>query len=415
MRSYPVDWYHQVPGPVKEIIERLQYAGKKAWIVGGAVRDLFLNQTPKDFDIVSDASPDEIEALFPKTLAVGKQFGIMMVITELGPVEVAQFRSDAEYRDGRHPEAVALNVDPSFDAARRDFTVNALYFDPVTSVVVDFVGGIEDIHNRVIRCVGEPVKRFEEDALRMLRAIRFFAQLAHTGFIIERATIDGIQICASRIRQVSRERITQEFSKILASESPAPAIALLRSTGLWAQIFKFPYPGDEAILTFQKARDLYRSEQQNTQLFPLFLYIASQASEAEPDPTEFVLSSAEKNAIANLPRSVMELERLDSGTLADKKIALSNKLFHLAWAILSAQETCPEWVKNLAAERKILLEKGTLSPPMLLNGEDIKALGISEGPKIKGILQTVRRKQLEETISTKEEALDLANRLKSTS
>src|SRR6218665_1336476 len=155
MRSYDVEWYHHLPSHVKEILDRLQGAGRKAFVVGGAVRDLWLGRKPKDFDIVSEATPEEIEKLFPKTLDVGRAFGIMIVVTGDGPVEVARFRADGAYTDGRHPDEIRFS-DPDEDAQRRDFTINGLFYDHATGKVLDYVGGVEDLKAKRIRAVGDP-------------------------------------------------------------------------------------------------------------------------------------------------------------------------------------------------------------------------------------------------------------------
>ena len=159
MRTFGVDWYHHLPPHVKGILGTLHGAGHEAYLVGGAVRDLWLGLGPKDFDLASSATPEEVEQLFTRTESVGRQFGIMIVIAEEGAVEVARFRADAEYKDGRHPEAITFSS-PEEDAKRRDFTLNALFYDGAKKQVIDYVGGVEDIEARLIRCVGDPRKRF---------------------------------------------------------------------------------------------------------------------------------------------------------------------------------------------------------------------------------------------------------------
>jgi len=176
MVSYDVEWYHHLPSHVKEILGRLESNGHKAYVVGGSVRDLWLGTKPKDFDLVSDASPEQIEALFPKTLDVGRSFGIMIVVCPEGPVEIARFRTDGAYTDGRHPNEVTF-TNPEEDARRRDFTINALFYELGTEKVIDYVGGVDDLRAQKIRTVGEARERFAEDSLRMLRAVRFCAQL----------------------------------------------------------------------------------------------------------------------------------------------------------------------------------------------------------------------------------------------
>src|ERR1051326_636893 len=174
----------------KTVIAKLRAAGHKAYLVGGCVRDLLLGSKPKDFDISTDARPDRIMSLFPNSGRVGAQFGVVLVRDAFSQVEVATFRSDQEYADGRRPSGVHFESDPRADVLRRDFTINGLMLDPDTGLVLDFVGGRGDLESRIVRAIGDPDMRFEEDHLRLLRAIRFAARLA---FEIETATFAAIR------------------------------------------------------------------------------------------------------------------------------------------------------------------------------------------------------------------------------
>ncbi len=223
-----------LPAAPLNILRVLREAGHEAFFVGGCVRDLLLGRAPKDWDIATDALPDRIESLFPKTLAIGKAFGIIAVVPDQGePVEVATYRADSPYADGRHPGAVAF-TNAREDALRRDFTINALFLDPSTGEIRDFVHGREDLDARRIRAIGDPAVRFAEDHLRMLRAIRFAATL---GFAIEPATFAAIQRLAPNIRRISAERIRDELFRLL-TESPkaGQALQLLRDSGLLKEI-----------------------------------------------------------------------------------------------------------------------------------------------------------------------------------
>ncbi|MEK7766953.1 MAG: CCA tRNA nucleotidyltransferase, partial [bacterium] len=185
------------------IVRRLQEAGRVAYFAGGCVRDELLGRTPKDYDVATDATPEAVMALFPKTAPVGVQFGVVRVVTDAGDVEVATFRSDGPYRDGRHPETVVF-TDAEHDASRRDFTVNAMFFDPVTGRLLDYCGGQDDLARKVIRAVGDPRARFEEDRLRVLRAVRFAAGL---GFEMDAGTASAVREFAPRLAEVAWERI----------------------------------------------------------------------------------------------------------------------------------------------------------------------------------------------------------------
>ncbi|HXY02324.1 MAG TPA: CCA tRNA nucleotidyltransferase, partial [Terriglobales bacterium] len=199
-----------------EIVENLRESGHQAYLVGGCVRDLLLGREPADFDVATDATPEQVMRIFPETYAVGAQFGVVLVPgfgednSQL--VEVATLRSDIGYSDGRHPDQVQFTKDPKEDVRRRDFTINGLLLDPVTDQVLDFVGGREDIEAKVIRSIGNPEQRFAEDKLRMLRAVRFAARFSYT---IEPATFAAIRKLAPQSLQVSRERIRDELTRIL--------------------------------------------------------------------------------------------------------------------------------------------------------------------------------------------------------
>src|SRR5271154_6167446 len=189
-----------------EIARQLRSRSFQAWLVGGCVRDLVLGREPKDYDIATDARPDQLLQLFPRAQLVGVQFGVVLV----EGVEVATFRSDHSYQDGRHPAEVKFETDPSQDVLRRDFTINALLLDPanLNGAVIDFVGGLADIQAGIIRAIGDPEQRFEEDHLRMLRAVRFAARF---GFEIEAGTLAAIQKLHQRILRISPERIRDEL------------------------------------------------------------------------------------------------------------------------------------------------------------------------------------------------------------
>lgn len=211
------------------VVRRLTEAGFTALWAGGCVRDLLMGREPKDFDVATSAVPDQVERLFPGAMTVGKSFGVVRVRIQGLEYEVATFRKDQAYRDGRHPEGVVF-TDEQTDALRRDFTVNALFLDPLTGAVRDYVGGQADLAARLIRAVGSPDDRFAEDHLRMLRAVRFAATL---DFKLDPATAEAIRRHAPQIEKVSTERIQQELTRILL-EAPQPgaAIELLQAVGL---------------------------------------------------------------------------------------------------------------------------------------------------------------------------------------
>lgn len=217
----------------REIVERLRTAGHQALWAGGCVRDHLLGRPGKDIDIATSARPDEIESLFEKTVPIGKAFGVIGVMLQDTFYEVATFREEGDYNDGRRPDSVAF-TDAAIDAQRRDFTINALFYDPLTDQVLDYVGGKADLAAGVIRAVGDPAQRFAEDHLRMLRAIRFAGLL---DFEIEPATWDAIVANAPSIQRISAERIRDELTRMWTeSQRPGRALDLLHQSGLLAHV-----------------------------------------------------------------------------------------------------------------------------------------------------------------------------------
>jgi len=215
-------------GIAADIVRRLHRAGFSAFWVGGCVRDFLLGREPGDYDIATSARPEQIEELFKRTVAVGKKFGVMVVLEGGHQFQVAAFRAEADYQDGRHPDRVTF-ADAKADAQRRDFTVNGLFYDPVTEKIHDWVGGEKDLRAKIIRTIGSPGERFAEDHLRLLRAVRFAAQL---GFEIELQTFAAIQRLAPKIELISAERIRDELIKLFQPPHAARGLVLLLKSGL---------------------------------------------------------------------------------------------------------------------------------------------------------------------------------------
>jgi len=224
-----------------KILERLREHAHSAYLVGGCVRDLLLGVLPQDYDIATDAHPEEVMDLFPETIPVGAQFGVVLVVShDVAPehgkpiqVEVATYRSDVGYSDGRHPDAVRYSKTPQADVQRRDFTINGLLLDPNKNEVLDYVGGRSDLERRIIRTIGDPRQRFHEDKLRMMRAVRFAARL---GYAIEPHTMGAIRDLARDIHQVSRERIRDELDKMLTEGHARRCFELLDVSGLLIEV-----------------------------------------------------------------------------------------------------------------------------------------------------------------------------------
>ena len=215
------------------ICETLRRHGHEALLVGGCVRDLLLKREPADFDVTTDATPERVLQLFPDGIGVGAQFGVVLVLRDAAKVEVATFRSDVGYSDGRHPDRVLYSKTPQEDVARRDFTINGLLMRHDTGEVLDYVGGQDDLHAKLVRAIGDPQRRFTEDKLRMLRAIRFAARFAYA---IESTTFAAIQEHASEIHVVSPERIREELTKLLTEGAARRGFELLEDSGLLQQL-----------------------------------------------------------------------------------------------------------------------------------------------------------------------------------
>jgi poly(A) polymerase len=213
--------------------QRIREKGYQAFLVGGCVRDLLLGREPADFDVATDADPNAVLSLFPQSLAVGAQFGVILVMEGDAKVEVATFRSDVGYSDGRHPDRVVYALTPQEDVQRRDFTINGLLMEPESGEILDYVGGQSDLKAGVIRAIGEASRRFEEDKLRMMRAVRFAARF---GYSIEGQTFAAIREHAASIRQVSAERIRDELTKLLTEGAARSGFELLDGAGLLQEV-----------------------------------------------------------------------------------------------------------------------------------------------------------------------------------
>ncbi len=239
-----------------DALKKIRDAGFTAYFAGGAVRDKLLGRVPKDYDIATSALPEQVEALFPKTVAVGKAFGVIMVVQHGMEIEVATFREDAGYQDGRRPDSVHF-CGAEEDAKRRDFTVNGMFWDPLADEIIDYIGGREDLEKKVIRAIGEPDRRFGEDHLRMLRAVRF----AHTlGFAIDPATREAVRAHAPDLAKISIERIENEFSRILTEgHKPGDALRELVELGLMQHIIPeiLPMIGQEQPPEFHPEGDVF--------------------------------------------------------------------------------------------------------------------------------------------------------------
>ncbi len=393
-----------------DVVRQLRTAGFEAYWAGGCVRDELLGRRPKDYDVATSAAPPQIRALFGnrRTLPLGAAFG---VITVLGPrpagmIEVATFRQDAEYSDGRHPDRVTFSSARE-DAARRDFTINGMFFDPIDRKVIDFVGGQEDLRKGLIRAIGAPRMRFGEDKLRMLRAVRFAAAL---GFAVDAETAAAVREMAGQITVVSPERIAMEMRRVLTESGRVPGVRLLVELGLAAAVLPEIVPGDEASQArAEHALGVLGRLQRPS--FPLAL-AALLAEQAEAATTREVglrwkLSNQETDEAAWL---VGHRDAL-SGARGLRWSKLQPVLVH-PWAeclVALHEARSPHGPDEAAYCRQRLAQpRETLDPPPLVTGDDLRGHGLQPGPKFKKILQAVRDAQLDGEIRTQEEAIKLA-------
>jgi poly(A) polymerase len=393
-----------------EVVQRLRHAGFESYLAGGCVRDQVMGKVPKDYDVATAATPPQIRKLFGqrRTLAIGAAFG---VITVLGPkpagmVEVATFRRDAESSDGRHPDHVDFSS-PQEDAARRDFTINGLFYDPLDERVIDFVGGQADLDARLIRAIGAPRDRLGEDKLRMLRAVRFAATM---DFALEADTRAALDEMAAQIVVVSPERIAMEMRRMLVEPRREVAVRLLVETGLAAAILPEIVPHDEAMRQqLQAALDVLR--RLRAPGFPLAL-AALLDRLVEPAAAAEI---GRRWRLAN-----KEIERV--AWLLEQRDALIGA-GGMAWSRLQPL-VIADGIDDLLALHEIVAVDGpaeaahvrallsqpreVLDPPPLLTGDDLLAQGMPAGPRFKDLLQRLRAAQLDGAIHSRGQALELA-------
>ena len=383
-----------------EVVATLRRAGHEAFLVGGCVRDRLLGRVPREFDIATSARPPEVMALFKKTLAVGAQFGVVVVVTRHAQYDVATFRADAVYTDGRRPDGVAF-VSAREDVLRRDFTINGLLEDPGTGELCDFVGGRDDLAARVIRTIGDPQDRFSEDHLRMLRAVRFAVTL---GFDIEGGTALGILGMAPLVAKVSGERVRQELARIVSEGDPARGFTLLSVTGILATVL--PEVDESRARTAAAVLQI---------LGPCQLAVALAAMLGSEAPVPEV---SERLKLTTDERSLLGWLLAAEGAFASVPEALAARIrfirdprwptaaaLHRARRLALGEPTAT--VDELMALRAELGPE-RLAPPRLLDGNDLKRLGLRPGPHYKRILDAVEDAQLEGRIATVEEAERLA-------
>jgi poly(A) polymerase len=430
-----------------DVVKRLRDAGHQAFWAGGCVRDYLLGLSPKDYDVATDARPEQVRAIFRRTVAVGMSFGVVQVIgprTAGGPlrVEVATFRSDGVYSDGRHPDNVVF-ASAREDALRRDFTINGMFYDPVDERVIDYVGGREDLQARRLRAIGDPTARFREDKLRLLRAIRFAARFDLT---LDTATAAAIGPLALQIREISAERIAEELRKLLVDRHRARGMHLMDATLLVQSILPEllemkglpqgpPHaPTGDLWEHVLKVLELLGDEPSFPLAFAALMHDVGKRRTVGRTPDRYTFYSHEEVSRrmaseigARLKLSNAERERIEwlvkkHQFLCDARQMRPSKLkmmlvhpgirellqLHRADALASARSTDHvEYCEQLLQE----WTEADLNPEPFISGHDLRRMGLEPGPKYKEILDKVREAQLDGTITSRSQALELVKRL----
>jgi poly(A) polymerase len=392
-----------------KIVKKLKKAGFNALFAGGCVRDMLLRKNPNDYDVATSARPEEVTKLFRRTIKVGAKFGVVIVLIGSEQVEVATFRVEGGYSDGRHPSYIDF-ADSRKDARRRDFTVNAMFYDPLEEKVVDYVHGREDLEKGIIKTVGEPNQRFGEDYLRMLRAVRFSVQL---DFRIEENTRKAICEKADNISVISGERIAAELERILACPGRAKGVRQLLNTGLGQRIFP-GFEGEKAMFGAKVLDTLTCTPDMGLGLACMFAGFSTDF--AVKSCKALKLSTARSRKLQHLLEKRGQLLKPDV-SLAELKLAAGDEYFEDLLALQTAiQKAGGESTSPLEKlKQRIAKLRGTeLRPEPLLNGYELMELGVEEGRKIGELQSEMYTAQLNEEITTKKEAAEwIKNKLKS--
>jgi poly(A) polymerase len=419
-----------------KIVRRLRDGGHEAVFAGGCVRDRLLGIPPKDYDIATSATPDEVELLFEKTVAVGRRFGILIVPLDGDDFQVATFRTDGAYLDGRHPESVQFTSSVE-DAARRDFTINALFEDPIADAVIDHHHGRADIEAGIVRAVGDPEARFAEDRLRMIRAVRFAARF---GFDIEPATLEAVRGAAEFISEVSAERLSDELTKILTQGNVRMAFQLMDETGLLEHVLPeidamkgvdqsvdYHPEGDVFVHTLLCLHQL-KIDCSPTLALGVLLHDIAKPITAEIRDGKHTFYG-HTNIGADMAEEICRRLRMSNTVIDRVRFLVDQHLRHTAAADMKAstlkrflrQDGIDELLELARIDaasssgdlthyefclRKLdELPEEVVRPPRLVTGRDLIALGMEPGPTFKNILTEIEDAQLEGRLATRDEAL----------
>lgn len=428
----------------KSVVTQLKDAGFKAFFVGGAVRDMLLGKPPKDIDIATNATPEQTVALFKRCHQVGVSFGVIVVTVKDFNFEIATFREEREYADGRHPQIITYTGDPYLDAARRDFTINAMFYDPDTTEILDFFNGRADLENGILRCVGDSMTRFNEDHLRMLRAVRFATRF---NFRIDPPMCDAVIQLKDKITKISAERIRDELNAMLTGPRPSTAIRMLEQLGLLQLILpevsalrgveqppQYHPEGDVfthtmlmldhmkypsvALAWSVLLHDIGKPRMYSVgpdNIIHFYKHESAGARIAEKIMQRFKFSIATTEAVIHAVKNHM---RISSAHLMRKSklarlMAHPNFKAELELHRLDSQCSNKQMNNYLFLLDKVTERGGSIElPPPLLNGHDLIAIGFKPGPKIGKTLHKIEDLRLEGKISDRQTALDVVQKLR---
>jgi poly(A) polymerase len=423
----------------KTIVERLRVSGHKAFFVGGCVRDTLMKTPPREYDITTSATPEEIMAIFPQNVPIGASFGVILVLEGEHKFEVATFRKDENYTDGRHPDRVVYSDDEREDVTRRDFTINGMLYDPISEELIDYVGAMEDVKRKIIRTIGDPVDRFNEDKLRMIRAVRFGARF---GYQIEKDTVQAIKTLAPLISRVSAERIRDELVKITSQKNPGLGLTLLRETGLLLHIlpevdemYEVPQPpefhpeGDVFTHTCLVLDRLYEITDGN--ISPE-LAVGALLHDVGKPPTltvsDRIRFSGHDRVGAEIAKKICKrLKFSNKQTEIVTALVMEHLRFkdvrHMRESTLKRFLALPDFEEHLRLHLADCLashgsteaydfvkkkleefEQEGIKPKPILNGYDLMEMGYTPGPIFSEILNALEEAQLEGMVKEKEEA-----------
>jgi poly(A) polymerase len=421
----------------RRLVQHLHDAGHLALYAGGCVRDMLRGETPQDYDIATSARPEQVQALFRRTFGVGAHFGVIVVHEDGHDFEVATFRRDGAYIDGRRPTDVTFST-PQMDAERRDFTVNGMFFDPVAKQVVDYVGGQADLAAKILRAIGDPAARFREDRLRLLRAVRFATTLR---LDIDPATWGAVCEHAPHIHEVSAERIREELVKTFLSPQRVRGFDLLDESGLLRELLPEveALKGCEQPPQFHPEGDVFVHTRIMLGLLPatvslplvfgVLLHDIGKPPTATVDPDGRIRFNGHDKLGAEMAEQIMLRLRFSRAEIDDTVEAVAQ---HMVFKDVQAMRIArlkrfmarPTFTDELELHRvdcasshamldnyEFLRDKreefaaAPLIPPPLITGRDLIDLGLTPGPRFKELLESVQSRQLEGTLTTREEAL----------